>query len=1158
MPGSERTDFVHLHLHSEYSLLDGAIRFDPLAELLAENGMGAVALTDHGCMFGAVEFYDLMRARGIKPIVGTEAYISPGGVEVGPETHRKPYFHITLLARNGQGYRNLVKLSSLGYLEGFYYKPRIDRRMLEEHSEGLLVGSACLQGEVAQHLLAGDDRAARKTVRYYQDLVGRENYFLELMDHGLEDEKKILKDLVELGESTEAVLAATNDAHYLRKEEARAHEVLLCIQTGKTLDDPGRMRFGSDEFYVKSPMEMKRLFSWVPRSITNTVMLAEKCELELEEDRVLLPEFEIPSAERSPDEYLRDLCYQGLRERLGRDLDPTETERLDHELAIVSEMGFPGYFLIVSEIRKWAFSQNIPVGPGRGSAAGSLISYAARITDINPLDYGLSFERFLNPARKQMPDIDLDVCYEKRGQIIEHIIEKYGRESVCQMITFNRMKARLVVRDVARTLGMSFDEGDRLAKLVATAPDPDQPVEDIAGDVPELAELAKTDDRVGKLIEYSGTLENIARNSSVHAAGVIIAPGDLTDYVPLYRTKEGEITTQYEKKAAERIGLPKLDVLGLRTITVIRHARDMARRKAPGLKLYDMSYDDPATFRLIGSGETTGVFQLESSGMREALRKMDVDKFDDITAAVAIYRPGSMHMIDMYAKNKAGVESGDPSFSIDYLHPKLESVLSATYGVIIYQEQVMEIANRLAGMSMAEADILRRAMSSKDPDVMSGMRRRFLEGAEQRGVDRPAAVRVFDQIERFAGYGFNKSHAVSYAVLAYQTAYLKVHYPAEFMAAYMASEIGNIDKLASLVRECRRLGIEIVPPSINTSYVNFDVDEEDRIVYALAAVKNVGEGPAGAIVSERDQNGPFRDIYDLCARVEQGSINRRSLESLIGAGALDSAPGNRASQLASMDRALDYGSKYQKLLRAGQMSLFGGDGADSESPESPAMESCPDFSLEEKLNLEKSLLGFYLTGHPLDLYLEELQSLATHEVEDLRSTKARFAAVGGLVKGRRLVPTRKGEMAFLTLQGRKGSSDVLVFNEELQRYKDCLQPMAALMVEGEISERNGDRKLKLTRAFPLEKARKVLNAGVMILVDGGRVDYARMERAVKLLEEHPGRGRVLVRVEHPSGWKVTGVSRSYRVNADRELTSELRKLLGDDAVRLTRGNGVAS
>lgn len=1158
MPGSDRTDFVHLHLHSEYSLLDGAIRFEPLAEFLQESGMDAVAVTDHGCLFGAVEFYDQMRARGIKPIVGTEAYISPHGVEIGPDSHRKPYYHITLLARNAQGYRNLVKLSSLGYLEGFYYKPRIDRPMLEEHAEGLLIGSACLQGEVAQHLLADDEESARKTVRYYQDLVGRENFFLELMDHGLEEERRVLKKLVELGESTEAVVAATNDAHYLRKEEARAHEVLLCIQTGKTLDDPGRMRFGSDEFYVKSPMEMKRLFSWVPRSITNTVMLAERCELELDEDRVLLPEFEIPSADTSMDDYLRDLSYQGLRERLGRELAPAETDRLDHELGIVSEMGFPGYFLIVSEIRKWAFSQNIPVGPGRGSAAGSLVSYAVRITDINPLDYGLSFERFLNPARKQMPDIDLDVCYEKRGRIIEHIIEKYGRESVCQMITFNRMKARLVVRDVARTLGMTFDEGDRLAKLVASAPDPDQPVERIARDVPELAELAKEDDRVRDLLEYSGTLENIARNSSVHAAGVIIAPGDLTDYVPLYRTKEGEITTQYEKKAAERIGLPKLDVLGLRTITVIRHARDMARRKKPDLKLYDMSYDDAATFELIGSGETTGVFQLESSGMRDALRKMDVDKFDDITAAVAIYRPGSMHMIDLYAKNKAGVESGDPDFSIDYLHPELESVLAETYGVIIYQEQVMEIANRLAGMSMADADILRRAMSSKDPDVMAGMRRRFLEGAEQRGVDRGTAVRVFDQIERFAGYGFNKSHAVSYAVLAYQTAYLKVHYPAEFMAAYMASEIGNIDKLASLVRECRRLGMEIVPPSVNTSHVNFDVDDHDRIVYALAAIKNVGEGPAAAIVSERQQNGPYRDIFDLCARVEQGSINRRSLESLIGAGALDSAAGNRASQLASMDRALDYGSKYQKLLQAGQMSLFGGEGSDGGPAESPSMETCPDFSLEEKLNLEKSLLGFYLTGHPLDLYLEELQSLATHEVEELRSTAARFAAVGGVVKGRRVVPTRKGEMAFLTLQGRKGSSDVLVFNEELQRYKDFLQPMTALMVEGEISERNGDRKLKLTRAFPLEQARRVLNAGVMILVDGGKVDFDRMERVVDLLREHPGRGRVLIRIEHPSGWKVTGVSRSYRVSADRELTGELRKLLGKDAVRLTRGNGIAS
>ena len=1146
------TDFVHLHLHSEYSLLDGAIRFESLARHLEASGMSAAAVTDHGAMFGAVDFCDVMSRRGLKPIIGMETYLARGSMEDRGRDAGKPY-HLTLLASTEEGYRNLCRLSSMAYVRGFYYRPRIDMEALAENCGGLIIGSACLQGEVAQNLLAGDMEGARAAVRRYQDLAGPENFFIELMDHGLEDEQRILRDLAELARATEAPAVATNDAHYMKREHSEAHDVLLCLQTGKTLEDEDRMRFSTREFYVKTPLEMEKLFGWIPESLTNTVRIAERCQFSLGKGEFLLPEFEIPAESKSMDDHLRELSIQGLRNRLGRELEPEETQRLDHELGIISDMGFPGYFLIVSELRRWALEQGIPMGPGRGSAAGSLVSYAIDITDINPLSWGLSFERFLNPARKQMPDIDLDVCYERRGEIIRHIIDRYGRESVCQLITFNRMKNRLVVRDVARVMGMSYDEGDRLAKLVATAPDPRAPLDDIVKAVPELRELRESDPQVARLLDYSRDLENVARNSSVHAAGVIITPGRLMDHVPLYRTKEGEITTQYEKKGAEKIGLLKLDVLGLRTITVIRHAADMARRKDPELRMDALGFDDAETYRLIRSGETTGVFQLESSGMREALRKIEVGNLDDVTATVAIFRPGSMQMIDLYADNKKGVEDSRRDFQIEYLHEDLREILAETYGVIIYQEQVMGIANRLAGMSMADADILRRAMSKKDPEVMAGMRRRFMEGADARGVDRSTATKVFDQIERFAGYGFNKSHAVSYAVLAYQTAYLKAHYPAEFMAANLASEIGNIDKITALVEECRRMGISIVPPSVNRSSVNFDVDREGGIVYALSAVKNVGESPAAAIVAEREENGPYSDIYDLCTRLETGCVNKRSLESLTGAGALDCLEGNRASVLASLERALDYGQRIRELKAAGQMSLFAAGGGTV--PHKPELVEMEDMDISRKLELERSLLGFYLTGHPLDRFHRELTQLATCRVEELYGVRGRYASTAGIVKDKRLVPTRKGEMAFVTIEGRKGSADVIVFNDCLTQYGELLEIGTAVFLEGEISERKGDRKLCVTRVVPLERCRRELGAGLGITLDSESMEMDALSSAVEVIRSSPGGGRVMVTVSHPSGRTATAVSRSLRVDPTDRLLLRLQEVLGSESVALINGRG---
>ena len=1151
---STAVDFVHLHLHSEYSLLDGAIRFDRLAEYLTENGMNSVALTDHGSLFGAVQFFDRMTDRDIHPVLGMEAYLA--NPSMTDRTRNSKRYHLTLIARNDVGYRNLSRLSSAGYIDGFYYKPRIDRELLAKHSEGLLIGSACLQGEVAQHLLAGRNKKAIDTVRFYQELVGRDNFFIELMDHGLNDERVVLPLLAELAKETEAQVAATNDAHYLRKSDHEAHEVLLCIQTGKNLDDPGRMRFETAEFYVKTPIEMQKLFGWIPEAVTNTVRLAEKCDFMLTQGDVLMPEFPLPEGEHNMQEYLRKLSREGLISRLERKPQSHELERLDYELGIIGDMGFPGYFLIVSEFMRWARSRNIPVGPGRGSAAGSLVSYALDITGINPLDYDLSFERFLNPARKEMPDIDLDVCCERRGEIINHIIEMYGRENVCQLITFSRIRNRSVVRDVARVMGLSVSEGDTLAKLVASAPDPSAPLPDVVSSVPELSRRVREEKKTAKLFDYGYILENLARHSGVHAAGVIIAPGDLRDYVPLYSAKEG-ITTQYEKKSAEKIGLLKLDLLGLRNVTIIHRAQELIRRKEPGLEVTELTFSDPETFEIIRKGETTGVFQLESSGMREALRKINVSCFDDVIAAVAIFRPGSMDMIDLYADNKKGIESGAKDFKISYLHPDLEDVLSPTYGVIIYQEQVMRIANVLAGMSMVEADTLRVAMSRKNPEVMAQMREKFISGAVNNGVNKRTAKKLFDLIEKFAGYGFNKSHAVCYAALAYWTAWLKVHHPAEFLAACLTSEIGKIERITRTIDECSRIGVVVNPPSVNASSVVFDVDESSRIIYALSAIKNVGDGPASAIIEERLQKGDYKNIFDFCKRLDNGNVNKKTLESLVGAGAMDCFGVNRATLFASIDQAVNYGAAARRHKEAGQMSLF--QGARSDEDDSiegePILEEKEEFSLEYRCSMEKSLLGFYMTGHPLEMYSDEIDSFSTDPVEKANRSERTVVTTAGMIVQKKIIPTKRGDMAFVLVEGRTGTGEVVVFNDALVKYSDLLEPGKLVLMDGEVSRRRGDSRFSARRVYSLDGIKLQLKAGIIIIIDGSNPRMELLQKAIECIKTSSGKGDVIVDIRHKSGWRVKGRSRSIRVFPGCELIERLRELLGPDSVILSRGKG---
>ncbi len=1152
-------NFTHLHLHSEYSLLDGAIRFKQLAAFVLENGMNSVAVTDHGNMFGAVQFCDEMKNAGVKPIIGSEVYLAPGSLEdkkTVPGQIR--YYHLTLLAANEEGYHNLMKLSSIGYKKGFYRKPRIDKESLKKHSKGLIIGSACLQGEVAQYLLAGNKEKALETVHFYQDLVGKENFFIELMDHGLTEQKQILQQQADLAHETGALPVATNDAHYLTKNDAKAHEVLLCMQTGKTLADERRMKFGSDEFYVKTPSEMNKLFSWLPEAVTNSNIIADRCDFSVTAGGFLLPSAPMPKEFKTQDDYLVHLTEEGLVNRLGRPINQEERDRLDHEFNIINGMGFAGYFLIVSELMRWARRNDIPVGPGRGSAAASLVSFAVDITDVNPLDYALSFERFLNPARKQMPDIDLDVCVERRGEIIDHLKDLYKKESVCQIITYSRLKKRAVIKDVARVLDISISDGDRLSKMIGEAEDDKhKTIDSIVKANADIKAVVKSIKNGDKLIEYAIRLAGLIRHAGVHAGGVVIAPGRLDEYVPLFWKKDKGDTTQYDMKAAEKIGLLKLDVLGLRTVTVLHHAEKAIQKTNPDFKLNNVLFDDKETLDMISSGETTAVFQVESTGMRGALKKIGISKFDDLTAAVAIYRPGSMHMIDIYAANK---EKAMRNEKIQYAHPVLEEVLKDTYGVIVYQEQVMQIANVLAGMSLADADNLRRAMSKKIASTMEAMKTTFIKGALDRQIPRKKVLEIWDFIKKFAEYGFNKGHTVCYAILAYRTAFLKRHYPAEFMAACLTSEIGTIDKLRPLVKETSRLGVTISPPSVNSGCASFFASSSSEVVYSIAAIKNVGYAAAQDIERARNIDGNFTTIFDLCSRVAllpgSSGLNKRSLEALILSGANDCLEGNRAQKLKAVDQALAYAISTRKHKESGQMSLFGD--VPEEEMALPAFAPIPEILMEKRLELEKEMLGYYFSGHPLDIYEEEISGFTTMPLCKLDEASLGFQSVAGAVAEIRKIPTKRGMMAFVTLSDKNSSSEVIVFSDVLEKYEDLLEKGALLLFDGTVTEGKRDRedKLIIERILPLKEARKYLNAGVMVELHGFECKTEILEETNSYIRKNPGRGRLVLKIRFPSGRMEYLSSMSIKVDPSNEFLIGLRKILPDSSkVFLSRNTG---
>jgi len=1043
------TNFVHLHVHSEYSLLDGACRIGDLVASAAEFSMPAIALTDHGVLYGAMEFYAEAKRSGLKPIIGCEMYVAPRGHR--DRTARDEY-HLTVLAADAAGYRNLVKLVSIGFLDGYYYKPRVDLDLLAAHHQGLIVLSGCLGSGISQALVRDDLDQARRLAADYRAIFG-ERFYLEIHNHHLAAEDKVRSALVELSRDMGIRAVATNDSHYLRRDDAAAHDVLLCIGTGRMVADADRLRFDGDEFYVKSAGEMRELFGDLPDACDATLDIADLVEFELDSRSFALPAFPVPAEAGDERSFLRELCVHGLRERY-RDPTREQTARLDYELDVINRMGYASYFLIVWDFIRYARERGIPVGPGRGSAAGSIVAYALRISDVDPLRYNLFFERFLNPDRVSPPDIDTDFCYERRDEVIDYVRHKYGADRVAQIVTFGTMAARAAVRDVARVTGVPLADVDRIAKLIPNIPTNPMSIRQAIDTVPELAALYQRDARARALLDTAMRVEGLARHASTHAAGVVIAPGPITDYAPLVKLGQGDVNTQYSMGWVGAVGLLKMDFLGLRTLTVIARASDEIRRTADaGFRIDDIALDDATTYALLSSGQTTGVFQLESAGMRRYIAELRPTRIEDVIAMVALYRPGPMDWINDFIAGKHGRRK------LSYVHPKLEPILSETYNIIVYQEQAMQICRDLAGYTAARADEMRSIIGKKKKELMPAERARFVDGCVANGIERPLAERIWQFIEPFAGYGFPKAHSVCYGLLAYQTAWLKANHPLAFMAALLSSVKGSSDKVAEYLGECAQVGLRILPPDVNESGTDFTV-VGDAIRFGLGAVKNVGEGAIGELLDKRAQR-PFAALADLCARVDTRQVNRRVLESLIRAGALDGLPGNRAEKLAGLEAALDYGQRIAHERLLGQTSLFGGGGAVELPP--PALPSLPDIGSSERLVLEKETIGVYISGHPLSGKEDDLARRTTATVAALRDRREDEQVVaGGVITATRRVVTRAGQpMLIAKLEDRTGAIEVVVFPNWYAQIAPTLADDAVVIVKGRLKERrqNGVRPL---------------------------------------------------------------------------------------------------
>jgi DNA polymerase III subunit alpha len=1069
-----RDSFVHLHLHTEYSLLDGSIRMKDLMKKAAEFGMPAVAITDHGNLFGAIEFYQEAQRTGVKPIIGCEVYVAPGSHKDRPPTRRDSAYHFTLLAENETGYRNLVKLVTAAHLDGFHYAPRIDKEMLAARSAGLIGLSGCLAGEINSAIQADNIQKAKQSAVEYRDILGAENFFLELHDHGMEEQRKCNAALVHMARDLGVGLVAANDVHFLRRSDHEAHDVMLCIGTGKMVQDESRMRY-LPELYFKSPAEMRVVFRDFPEAVANTLHVGERCHLQLEFGRSKYPEYPVPIG-KTREGYLRKLCYDGLRIRYGERAtsDPELSRRLEYELGVLEKTGFVSYLLIVWDFIHFARERGIPVGPGRGSAAGSIVAFVLGITDIDPLQYGLIFERFLNPDRVSPPDIDVDFCEARRGEVLEYVRQKYGERRVAQIITFGKLKAKSVVRDVGRVLGWSYRDADRIAKMIPN--ELNITLDTAVGKNSELKRAVATEPATRQLFEHAKLLEGLSRNAGVHAAGVVIADRDLSDYIPLcHDVKGNDVISQYAMGPLNDLGLLKMDFLGLKTLTVIEDTLTLIRKRDPNFSLKDIPLNDAAALALYNRGETIGLFQMESGGMTSLSKQFDVKKLDDIIALIALYRPGPMELIPEYVKAKKGITP------IKYLHPLLEDICADTYGVMIYQEQVMAAASKLAGYSLAQADLLRRAMGKKDKEKMAKERKNFIEGcARTNKIPEKKANAIFDLLEKFAGYGFNKSHSAAYGVISYHTAYLKAHYPVEFMAGLLSNEINNTEKISVFVGECKRMGISILPPDINKSGLKFtpetcegfqrsdsrgaeDAPILNAIRYGLAAIKNVGEAAMAIAIRERDERGDFSSLEDFCTRLDSRVANRKMLESLIKAGAFDFTGCDRAELFTCIDDALASSAALQRDRVAGQVSLFD---EQTHAATAARRQSSRPWSEHEKLSYEKELLGFYVSGHPLDAYADVFAAKNYRPIASLGELddRALFKIAGAIVEVERKFTRKEGKpFAVVWLEDLMDMLEVVVWNELYLKVSDILVPGRVVELKGTL-----DRRDEMLRATAVE------------------------------------------------------------------------------------------
>ncbi|RJP80747.1 MAG: DNA polymerase III subunit alpha [Candidatus Zixiibacteriota bacterium] len=1136
--------FVHLHTHSDYSLLDGAAKVKDLVKRTAELGMSALALTDHGNLFGAIDFYLEATKAGLKPVIGVELYMAPGSRRDKSASGQKDTsYHLLLLAKDQTGYRNLIRLSSRAYTEGFYYKPRIDWELLPQYSAGLICLTSCLKGRVPHLLIQGRDEEAYAEAARLKDLFG-EDFFFELQNHGIEEETAAVGKLVALGRQMGVRLAATNDVHYLLAEHAEAQDVLLCIQSNKTLAENNRLKFSGGGYHLKSPQEMADLFPGMPEALAVTAEIADRCDLKLNFGTMHFPQFPIPAAEGAItlDDFFEKNARAGFQCRYPEPTDEARA-RLDHEIAVIRKLGFSGYFLIVKDFVDYARNHGIPVGPGRGSAAGSLVSYCLGITNLDPLRYQLLFERFLNPERVSPPDIDIDFADTRRGEVIEYVKAKYGAESVTQIITFGKMLAKAVVRDVGRVLGLPYGEVDRLAKAIP--PTLGMTLERALEESGDFKALVDSSPIYQRLVAISRVLEGVNRNASTHAAGVVIAPGDLMDYVPLFRASEtGETTTQWDMKWLDAVGLLKIDFLGLRTLTVIQDTLAMLHGRGVEINLEALPLDDAATFKLFGEKGTVGIFQFESSGMKESLAKLGPERLEDLIAMNALYRPGPMEMIDTYIARKHGHEQ------IEYLHDSLRPILEETYGIIVYQEQVIQIASQVAGFSLGKADILRRAMGKKKLSEMQKMKVEFVAGAVARGVAEKIATDIYDLIEKFASYGFNKSHAAGYALVAYQTAYLKVHYPAEFMAASLTSEMSNTDRITLLIEECRRLKIPLLPPCVNRSQAKFTV-EDGAIRFGLGAVKNVGLGAIELIVRGRETYGDYRTVFDLAERVDTQKVNRKVLESLIMAGACDGLEGHRAQMKAALDDVLRFGQAAREDRDRGQASLFGEE-TDALALARPALPLMEEWSQTDVQVQEKEALGFFFSAHPLEAYRLEIVSFSQMPLADLEQAAdgQTVRLAGYLTEVKKLTDKKGRTMAFVTLADFGGTVEALFFADTFEKCAEVLIKDAPLVVEGRCSTRENEPvKVLAEDAYPLATARSRLTQGIEVILDRARTGPDMAARLERLCVQHPGSVPLFLRLRGP------GDERRYRSDSIKlqladPLLQRLETLVGAGNVRL--------